>query len=404
MAVANQDLIKAINQFNILNTIRMAGAISRVEIAQITGQSRGSVTNITARLIKENQIYEKETEDSNSRGRKRVLLALNPAAAFVVGVKLSAKRISCAVTDMQAEAKSSVIIPVRISERPLEFLVDVIEDGVRHCVTEARLHLDKISGIGIGIPGFVDSRSGVCYWTPLFQKGKISLKELIEDRFKIRTYIDNDANTLTLAHQWFGEGKDIDNFLVVTIEEGVGMGIVTNGQLYRGARGFAAELGHMVVDPDGQQCRCGKKGCISAYANVFSILNAARQAYTNGEWQRDNDAELTFAEVTAAAQKGEPALRQIFACAGYFLGTGLASQIQIFNPARIILSGEGVRAGNLMFTSMHEAIRAHTNRELLAETEIVVQKWRDTDWAHGAASLVLQELYKAPFNPLGQMT
>jgi predicted NBD/HSP70 family sugar kinase len=160
----------------------------------------------------------------------------------------------------------------------------------------------------------------------------------------------------------------------------------------------------MVVDPDGSRCRCGKKGCISAYSNIYSIHDAARQAYANGEWERNNDAELiTFEEITAAARRGEPALCQIFARAGYFLGTGMAGLIQIFNPAKIILSGKGVQAGNLMFGPMHKAIRAQTNKELLATTEIVVQKWRDTDWAHGAASLVLQELYKSPFNRLGQM-
>jgi hypothetical protein len=154
MAVANRDFIREINQFHILNTIRNAGAISRVEISQITGQSRAAVTKITARLIKENLIYEKETEDSSLRGRKRMLLALNPEAAYVVGVKLSAFRIICAVTDMQADVKASINMPVRTSERPVDFIADLIEEGIRHCVDEARLDLDQISGIGLGIPGF----------------------------------------------------------------------------------------------------------------------------------------------------------------------------------------------------------------------------------------------------------
>ena len=398
MPVANRDLIRAINQFNILNTIRIAGSISRVEIADITGQSRASVTNITARLIEENLIYEKETEDSAERGRKRILLALNPNAAHVVGVKLSAFRISCAVTDMQADVKSSVIMPVRTSERPVEFIADLIEEGIRHCVNEARLRLDGISGIGIGIPGFVDSRSSVCYWTPLYQKGDVPLWDLIRRRLNITTYIENDTNTVTLAHQWFGEGKGIDNFIVITIEDGVGMGIVVNGQLYRGARGIAAEFGHVIVDPGGARCRCGKKGCVEAYANNFSIVREAKEARIRGEWKWNNDAELTFEEVTAAAQNGEKALQKIFDRAGYFLGLGIAGLVQVLNPEKIIISGEGVRAGDLMFNSMHKAIRAHTNTELRKSVKIVIQKWRDTDWAHGAASLVLQELYKSPFN------
>ncbi len=398
MVAASRDLVREINQFHILNAIRIAGAISRVEIARITGQSRATVTNITARLIVENLIYEKETEDRSRRGRKRVLLALNPDAAYVVGVKLSAYRISCAVTDIQADVKSSVNMPVRTSERPVKFVADLIEEGIRHCIAEARIDLSQVSGIGLGIPGFVDSRSGVCFWTPLYQKGDVPLKDLIQKRFQIETLIENDTNTVTLAHQWFGEGKGIDNFLVVTIEDGVGMGIVVNGQLYRGARGIAAEFGHVVVDPNGRDCRCGKKGCIEAYASNFSILDEAQAAIDKGEWHHERVPDLRFEEVVTAAQSGERNLQNIFTNAGTFLGMGLAGLIQIFNPSKIIISGEGVRAGNLMFQSLRRTIRLHTNPALYDASEIVIQKWRDTDWARGAASLVLQELYKSPFN------
>ncbi|MDJ0912289.1 MAG: ROK family transcriptional regulator [Desulfobacterales bacterium] len=398
MVAASRDLVREINQFHILNAIRIAGAISRVEIARITGQSRATVTNITARLIVENLIYEKETEDRSRRGRKRVLLALNPDAAYVVGVKLSAYRISCAVTDIQADVKSSVNMPVRTSERPVKFVADLIEEGIRHCISEARIDLSQVSGIGLGIPGFVDSRSGVCFWTPLYQKGDVPLKDLIQKRFQIETLIENDTNTVTLAHQWFGEGKGIDNFLVVTIEDGVGMGIVVNGQLYRGARGIAAEFGHVVVDPNGRDCRCGKKGCIEAYASNFSILDEAQAAIDKGEWHHERVPDLRFEEVVTAAQSGERNLQNIFTNAGTFLGMGLAGLIQIFNPTKIIISGEGVRAGNLMFQSLRRTIRLHTNPALYDASEIVIQKWRDTDWARGAASLVLQELYKSPFN------
>jgi len=398
VAVANRDLIRSINQFSILNTIRIAGAISRVEIADVTGQSRASVTNITASLIEQNLIYEKETVDTTQRGRKRVLLALNPEAAYVAGVKLSAFRISCAVTDMQAEVKSSIVMPVRTNERPVEFVADLIEEGIRHCISEAGLNAGKITGIGIGVPGFVDSGSGICRWTPLYKTGEVPLKELIRKRFDITTFIENDSNTVTLAHQWFGEGKDSDNFLVISIEDGIGMGIVVNGQIYRGQQGFAAEFGHVVVEPGGVLCRCGKRGCVEAYSSDFSILDAARNALDRGEWVCDRGADLTIGDITLAAREGEPALRKIFTRAGRFLGMGLSGLIQIFNPSKIIISGEGVRAGDLMFKSLNEAIRAYTNQEIRASTEIVIQKWRDTDWARGAACLALQEFYKSPLD------
>ena len=398
MEVSNRGFTKTINQFNILNTIRRAGLISRVEIAEVTGQSRAAVTNITARLLKEKIIVEKETKTSSSRGRRRVLLALNPTAAYVVGVKLSAFQVSFAVTDMQADVLSSLIVPVRISKRSVEFVANLIEEGIRHCVAEARLNMRKISGIGIGIPGLVDSEKGITLWSPLYKRGNTTLRELIQDRFNIKTHIENDANTVTLAQQWFGEGRGVDNFLVVTVEHGVGMGIVVNGQLYRGLKGIGAEFGHLVILPGGAPCRCGKRGCIEAYVADYRILQSAIDAAKEGKWQCDSLSSLTIEEVTDIARKGEPALRNIFKKGGEILGLGISGLAQIFNPEKIIIAGEGVRAGDLLFKPMHKMIKKHTTPDMYDTLQIVIQKWQDTDWARGAASLVLQELYKSPLD------
>ena len=285
MLPASRDLMRAINQFHILNTIRTAGTISRTELSEITGQSRASVTNTTARLIAENLIYEKETSDSALRGRRRVLLALNADAAYVVGIKLSSFRISCAVTDMQADIRSSIVMPVRTGKRSASFVADLIEEGIRHCVSDARLKMGQIAGIGIGVPGFVDRSRGFCHWTPLYRKGDTPLRDLVEKRLKIPTYLENDANAVTMAHQWFGDGMGEQNFVVITIEDGLGMGAVVNGQLYRGASGIGAEFGHVVVEPDGNPCRCGKKGCLEAYVSDFSILAAARKISADIHWE-----------------------------------------------------------------------------------------------------------------------
>ncbi len=398
MEVANRELTKAINQFNILNTIRKAGLISRVEIAELTGQSRAAVTNITAQLIHEGMILEKKTETSTSRGRRRVLLALNPEAAYVVGVKVSAFQVSFAVTNLQADVLSSLIVPVRIGEKSVEFIAELIEEGIRHCVMEARLGLEKISGIGLGVPGFVDTRRGIAYWIPIYRQGEVFLKDMIQDRLGIVTYMENDANTVTLAQQWFSDGRGIDNFLMVTVEHGVGMGIVVNGQIYRGSKGIGAEFGHMVIEPGGAPCRCGKRGCIESYVADYRVLEAAIEAAERGEWTYEDLSTLTIEQVTALAHEGNPIIRGLFKRAGDVLGLGISGLIQVFNPEKIMIAGEGVRAGDLLFKPMHEAIEANTSREMFESLQIIIQKWEDTDWARGAASLVLQELYKSPFN------
>jgi len=400
MPSANLDLIRAINQFHILNTVRAKGTVSRSEIADITGQSRASVTTITAKMIEKDLIFEKKTENTGERGRNRVLLALNPEAAFVAGVKLSASQISCAVCDMTGNTRSSIFTPMRLRKKNVEFITDLIGDIVHHTVNEAGLALSSISGVGIGIPGVVDIRTETCHWSPLYDAGDIPLRDRLQKHLNIKTYIGNDANTLALAHQWFGEGKGVDNFLVVTLEDGVGMGVILNGQLYRGTRGFAGEFGHLVIDPEGDECICGNRGCLQTFLGGFAIINKAEKLVEKGLWKRQTDTDMTFKEIIIAAKDGEKELSEIFHRAGHFLGVGLSSLINIFNPEKIILAGKSIEAGDLMFKPMYAAIKKHAFGDMLELTQIVIPEWQYTDWAAGAASLVLQELYKSPFNTI----
>lgn len=400
MPSANLDLIRAINQFNILNSIRSRGAVSRSEIADMTGQSRASVTTITAQMIEKGLIFEKKTEVTGERGRNRVLLALNPGAAFVVGVKLAANKMSCAVCDMQGETRSAIVWEENFRRRNVEFITGFMEDIIHKALADADLLMSNISGVGVGVPGVVDSSTGTCHWSPLYEAGEVPLRDRLFDRLNIKTYIENDANTLTLAHQWFGEGKGVDNFLVITIEEGVGMGIMANGQLFRGARGFAGEMGHVPVDPEGEECVCGKRGCLATVLGGMAVVRQAAQIAEKGLWIREADSEITFDEVVDAAKSGQQDLINILNKAGNHLGIGVSVLINIFNPQKIIISGQGVTAGDLMFKPMNEAVKRHTFSDMLALTNIIIPEWQDTDWAKGAASLVLQELYKSPFNTI----
>jgi predicted NBD/HSP70 family sugar kinase len=392
------DSIKTLNQFEILNTIRVAGTISRTEIAEIIGQSRATVTNITAKMIASGLIYEKEIEGSSARGRNRVMLAMNPDAAYVVGIKVSAFRIGCVVTDILANVKSSIVMPVRTAERPVEFIADLIEEAIRHCVKEAGLTLKQIAGIGIGLPGLVDGREGVSYWSPLYKRGVSTLKDLIQKRFAIDTYVDNDANTVTVSQLWVGEGKGVNNFVVLTIEDGLGMGIVIDGELYRGSNGFAGEIGHFIATPGGELCRCGKKGCYEAYISNFGILNGVKQLCAKGEWRCDDPTALSYEEVLEGARSGDPVLVGIFNRAGLYLGLALSGIIQIFNPSQILVTGNGTQAGELVFDTMYKTLEESTASDLFSTTKVSVQPWQDIDWSLGAACLVLQELYKSPLD------
>ncbi|MEA2102305.1 MAG: ROK family transcriptional regulator [Thermodesulfobacteriota bacterium] len=395
MFVANKDFTRSVNRYNILNSIRVAGQISRVELAAITGQSKALVTNITARLIKEGLIYEKEAAHSTLRGRKRTMLALKPDAVYAVGVKIADSQISFSLINMLAEIRHSLTIPVRTNTRSLDFISDLIEEGVRHCLKQGRLGPSEVAGIGIGVPGFVDMENRQCLWNPFYGREPFALHDHLQKALNLPVYLENDANAVTLAELWYGEGRNVNNFIVVTVEQGIGLGVVINGELYRGSNGFAGEFGHATVCPGGRQCRCGKKGCLEAYASETAIIETARKAGLEGRWQCDDPAQMALPDIRHLVLEDNPVVIDIFSQAGKMLGYGISGLIQIFNPSKVIICGEGVRCGSRLFDPMRQAVADTTNEEMLKNSEIVVQKWTDTDWARGAACLVLQEVFKS---------
>ncbi len=396
MQSVNRDFTREMNLFNILNSIREAGMISRVEIAARTGQSRASVTNITALLIDQGLIFEKQSTVSSSRGRRRIMLALNPRAAYAAGIKIAPYHLSFALVDFIGQVQSSLSIPFRVGDRPVDMLADVAEDGILHCLEDARLKRQSLLGCGLAIPGFVDSATGTCHWSPIHGGGS-NISELLAQRLDMDVYLENDANAFTVASQWFGLGKGIRDFLVVTIEEGVGMGIVVDGKLYQGSSGIGAEFGHMVIEPDGEPCRCGKRGCIEAYAADSGILQQARKLLSKRRTSPDLDL-VNIEEVTRMAVQGDQGLRRIFQRSGESLAIGISGLIQIFNPERIIITGEGVRAGDLVFKPMHRLLKKLVNKPQAEATRVMVQEWNDHDWAQGAAGFVLSQIYRSPLN------
>jgi glucokinase-like ROK family protein len=391
---ANRQLIRTINRSTVLNVVKAESPVSRTEIGRLSGLSPATVSEITADLIAEGLIYEKAAGDSTG-GRPPILLALNHDAAYVVGLKLAERHISAALTDIEATILSTLTMPVT-GMTVVERAVAALAGAVEQVIAKASVPRGRVTGVGIGLAGVIDARRGLCRYSPFLDWRDVPLERLVEEQIGIPVYIDNDVNTLAMAEKWFGAGQGVDDFLVVTVGRGVGLGIVAHGRFYRGTRGGGGEFGHTVMDPDGPLCDCGKRGCLEAYVADLALVRAGREAAAQGRLGDVNPDELTVERVTELAQAGDEALRGIFAQAGRMLGMGVANLVNVFNPALIIISGEGVRAGDLLFGPMREAVTRHAFDGLLGDTEIVIQEWGDEAWAWGAASLVLQEIYKSP--------
>jgi len=386
----NRELIRAINRSSVLNSIRTLGPISRKEIALQTGLSAATVTGITAELIDENLVFEKEIGDS-SGGRRPILLALNKQGRHMIGVKLSVDHITAALTDLEA-----TVLKKRIVQLPSHDLLPTIQalgKVVADLIADGAISKDKILGVGIGLAGIVDAENGVLRHSPIYGWRNVPLVSLLQKEMDVPIFLDNDVNTFTLTEKWFGLGSGVDNFLIVTVGRGVGLGIVVNGSLYHGSRGGAGEFGHTVISPTGPLCACGKHGCLEAYASDPAMLRMAAEANQRGELSHPIE---TVEALLDAAEQGDPAVLQILKTAGSYLGQGIANLINLFNPELIILSGEGVRYGDHLFNPMREALQRMAMPGLIEDSRIVIDAWDDDAWARGAAGIVLEKLFQFP--------
>jgi glucokinase-like ROK family protein len=388
--LGNRDLIRAINRSTILNTIKTHGAIPRAEIARLTGLSPATVSGIAAELIQENLVFEKETGDS-SGGRRPIMLAINPQGGCVVGIKVMDDHALGALTDLEATPLGKQSYP--FTDTSPEGVAQALSELVFQLLGKLDNPIPELMGVGVGLAGIVDSAQGVVRQSPFFGWNDVPLRELIQNKVNVPVYVDNDVNTLTFAEKWFGAGRGINDFLVVTFGRGIGLGIVVNGQFHHGRRGSAGELGHTVVHPGGELCACGKRGCLEMYASEPAMLRQAAAAYQQGKL---SSLPKTPEEMIALAIRGENVVQEIFAQSGRLLGQSIANLINIFNPERILINGEGVRAGSWLFNPMHAAIDEHTMPSLRQDVSILVEPFGDDAWARGAASLVLHELFESP--------
>ena len=388
----NRDLIRAINRSHVLNTIKAFGPIGRAEIARQTGLSPATVTSISAKLISQDLVLEKSAGDS-SGGRPPILLVINPRGGYVVGIKLTETHAICALTDLEAQilAKSSMELSGHDPEQVVEDLARMILAFIR----EQKITRKQLLGVGIGLAGIIDAENGILRQSPIYGWDNVPLRDMLQSKLRLPVYIENDVNTLTLTERWFGHGQGVDNFLTVTVGRGVGLGIVANGQFYRGQNGGAGEFGHMTMDPDGPVCACGKRGCLEAYVGDPGLVRTAQEVAAQGKLPA---SVQTVDDLLALAQAGEPGAIQILAEAGRILGWGIANLINLFNPKKIIISGEGTREGDLLFHSMKEAIRQNTMPGLFDPHTVQIAPWGDDAWARGAAGLVLRELFESPIH------
>ncbi|SNR32443.1 Sugar kinase of the NBD/HSP70 family, may contain an N-terminal HTH domain [Puniceibacterium sediminis] len=353
------------------------------------GISAGSATTLSAELIAAGFLREVEglTREAG-RGRPPVALEVVPDARLVIGIKLSDALHTAVLTDFAGTVLANASQPTPDHRKSVENILTEVSDLIAALLANADRSLSEVSAIGAGLSGLIDHNTGMVLWSPLLDQRDLPLGPALQQRFGLPVFLDNDANMLTLAELWFGAGRARSDFAVVTIEEGVGMGVVLGNRLFRGSRGIGLELGHTKVQLDGALCRCGQRGCLEAYVADYALAREAATALGRNAHNLQS-ASVMLDKLFAQAKAGNVSARTIFRRAGRYLSLGLANVVQLFDPELIILSGERMQYDYLYAEEVMAEMRALILADGREPCPVEIHAWGDLVWARGASALAL---------------
>jgi predicted NBD/HSP70 family sugar kinase len=373
----------------IFEFVRANGRAARTDVCRALDISPGSATTLTADMIESGYLREVASVPREAgRGRPPVALEVVPEASYVIGIKLSDEYNTAVLADFAGNMVADCALPTQPTRRELPQLLNEIGALMEDLLHKSGKSQDDVKAVGIGVSGIADHKTGVVLWSPLLQLRDVALGPAFTERFGLPVYLDNDANMLTLAELWFGTGRQMENFVVITIEQGVGMGLVMDNRLYRGAQGIGLELGHTKVQLDGALCRCGQRGCLEAYLADYALAREAATALGRSIDTEQSPQEM-LGNLFEQAKAGNQAAKTIFNRAGRYLSVGLSNVIQLFDPPLIILSGERMQYDYLYGQEVIAEMQALTLSEGRKPCQVETHAWGDLIWARGASALAL---------------
>jgi N-acetylglucosamine repressor len=391
-------LMQELNRYSVLNTIRKSGPISRIEIAKSLRLSPTTVASAVQELIKDELVHEIGS-GASSGGRKPVLLEFLPDRKFLFSVSVSNTMIAIAKMTLKA-------VPIRKQQYKIpenEYLPQFIMDSLTNFMGE-KDDLSKCLGISIITPGIVDKDRGMLRYLRKYKLNDIPLKEMMEERFNLRTFIENDVNAMVLAEKDFGGSSDVNNMIFINIGDGVGSGILVNSSIFRGAHGGAGEFGHMSIDRGGIRCGCGNTGCLGNYISWPALYSRIHSAIAFGrptsiiELAGGDPANIEPSILIKAANYGDAFAIDLMDEVASYLSSGLINLVHMFNPERIILGGEVMLDNPLLLKKTQEYVTGHTLPILGENLSIHPSMLRENQGLIGAAAVLLDEVFQFPIN------
>ena len=380
---ARLNTIRDINRQIVLNYVREREPISRAEIARETDLQRSTISAIVEDLTTEGLI-EEVGEGESTGGRRPTMLKLRAVGPIALGVSLTPTCTTIATSDLAGRVIDQEEFPTD-SDKTLSKVIGVIREFTGR-------HKGSIEGIGVSLPGLVDPSTGNALYIPYFLWRDLPISEMISKAVGLPVVIDNDANAVALAELWFGrpEVNDARDFILVLVAEGVGTGIIFDGQVYRGQRGAAGEFGHMVIGSGAPvPCSCGSDDCWEAFSSERAAV--ARYQKLSGAATKP-----TFIELVDRALAGEANAKAALVETARNLGVGISNLIIGFSPEAVVVGGEIARAWDLIESALTETIE-HSVRRGLPSARILPSTLGEKPTLRGALSLVLASKFAAAF-------
>jgi N-acetylglucosamine repressor len=393
--LSNIELKKIIQKNTVIEYLYRNGATSNPEIARYTKMSSPSISKLLQELIELGIVLDLGTGDSIG-GRKPTLFGINPEAKYIIGIDIDCRMVKMGVFNLANQAVSKIITYFgNVKDKNIMF--KELFRKLDELLYSDKLDKKKILGVGISIPGLIDSKTGETYQDLLID-GKTVIDQ-IEEKYGLPAIIDNDSRVMAYGEQAFGYAKNKKDVLCLNICDGVGLGMILNGAVYRGKNGLAGEFGHIKIVKDGNLCTCGKYGCLETVASGTALIEQAQQGIKMGkktlinELVKGNLDDIHVSDIIEAVNKGDIFAFEIINRLGHFLGEALSSMVHIFNPEMIIIGGKVAMAGDFLINPIQNTLNKYTISHIKKDTLIVNSKLLDMVKLLGSVAMVMNHVF-----------
>jgi len=303
---------------------------------------------------------------------------------YSIGIDLGGTSLKMGLVDDNGHVHHQIEQPtLNDAEQALKQMAE----SCREISQQANIAWEQIDGVGIGLPGFLDIPNGLIVRLTNLGWENIPIKSIMEERLQKRVEIDNDANVAALGEAWCGAGAGVNDLVCVTLGTGVGGGVIVNGQLVYGCNGFAGEIGHILIDPDGVRCNCGQRGCLETIASATGIARIAREELAAGATSILPQNPTAY-DVFQAAEKQDQVATKVLDIAISALARGFALISVVLNPARFVVGGGVAKAKDRLFVPLRKAYQQQAQKYTSQDVEIVPALLGNQAGFIGAARLV----------------